>query len=798
MRYCINICLMFLLSVNTQGQSPSLYGRISSKEGQPVPGATLLLKEINKYTVSDSIGNYQFNALQPSKFTLIVSYLGYLLETRTIQIKRDTSLQLNLSVSDSYGSLKEISITSQIGVNQRITSIGKSPIAGRDLPQLSQIVDRSVLERQQALRVSDVLQNVAGVYIMGNTGGYQEEIASRGYAFNSNNTFKNGARFNNSISPELSSAEKIEFLKGGSAILYGNVSPGGIMNIITKKPKFEQGGEVSFRTGSYDLYKPSFDIYGPVANSASLAYRFNASYEKAGSFRDFVHSERIYFNPSLLYRLSSKTELLVEADHLSDNRTPDFGIGAIKYTIPDVDRGNFIGVYWGSNKVLQSSVTANLTHHLTGDWQIKAMYTYQSFKQDLFSAARANANGQMVATNGTWIRGLQKSGTNQKYNIAEIDISGTVYTGGIKHQVLVGGDIEKYQTTATAYNTNLYNNNLSNSSIRNKNIYDTINIYNPIQRRNDIPDLTAARITTSPIARFGIYAQDLISLRNNLKLLAGLRYSSQYNQTATVDTIGKGKGSIASYTSNAFSPKIGLVFQPLESVSVFASYTNNFTPNTGTDSNNLALKPSTIHQYEMGMKNDLWHGLVSVNFTVYKIVNSDFAQAVIPAPASNPSARELAGEVTSRGFEVDIQSKSIRGFTLIAGYSYNDSRYTKSNIYKTNDRLRYNPLNTVNANLHYQFSQTSALRRFNIGAGFYFVDDRVGGRNTTATNPDYSLMTIPDYSLFDLNLGYRFNRTDLRIKLSNIMNTLSHNVHDDNSVNPIAPRQFIFTVAQKF
>jgi iron complex outermembrane receptor protein len=613
----------------------------------------------------------------------------------------------------------------------------------------------------------------------------------------SSNTFKNGARFNNGVTPELSGVEKIEFLKGGSAILFGNVSPGGLMNIVTKKPKFEKGGEISFRTGSYDFYKPSIDIYGNLANSKTSAYRLNSSYEKSRSFRDQVSGERVYFNPSLLIKTSPKSELLLEGDYLHDNRTADFGIGSINYTIPDVSRSSFIGVDWGYNKATQTTATATFTHHFSDNWQARVMYSYQNYQQDLFSAARANTNGQMVSTNGTWIRGLQKSASIENYNVAEVNINGNFHTWNVKHQLTFGADNDRYETEATAFNTTLYNNNLNNPSLKNKNIYDTINIFSPTQNRHDIPDLTAARITTTPIVRYGFYAQDLISVTNQLKLLAGLRYSSQENRTSTVDTVGKSRGYIAGYTSNALSPKIGLVYQPMKYMSIFASYTNNFSPNNGTDINNIPLKPSIIDQYELGMKNDLWRGLVSVNLTGYIIVNDNFAQSVVPAPPSNPTARELAGEVTSKGVEVDIMTKPIHGFSFIAGYSYNDSRYTESNVFKENDRLRYTPANTANASLYYEFNESSVLSRLNLGLGAYYVGERVAGRNTTPANPTYALMEVPDYALLDFSMGYQHNRLSVRLKLSNLMNVLSYNIHDDNSVNPIAPRQFSLSVAPK-
>src|SRR4029078_9907295 len=125
--------------------------------------------------------------------------------------------------------------------------------------------------------------------------------------------------------------------------------------------------------------------------------------------------------------------------------------------------------------------------------------------------------------------------------------------------------------------------------------------------------------------------------------------------------------------------RVGLVYQPTKTVSIFGSYTNNFSPNTGVDTSNNPLKPSIIDQFELGTKADLFNKLFSVNVTGYIIVNSDFALAVVNPPASIPNARELVGEVTSKGVELDIATKPFYGFSFIVGYSYNDTRYTESN-----------------------------------------------------------------------------------------------------------------------
>jgi iron complex outermembrane receptor protein len=779
----------------------NIKGTITTKDGKPAPSVVVLIKDGKRSVIANENGSYSFSNLPEGNYTLVTSYTGLQSQSRKVTLKNGETATVNFSLEETHAELQEVIVTTQRGLNDKPATLGKVAIAPKDLPQAVQVIDKAILERQQVLRISDVLQNTNGVYISGAAGGYQEEISARGYAFTSSNTFKNGSRFNNGILTEFSSVEKVEFLKGGSAILFGNVAAGGVLNIVTKKPKFEKGGEVSFRTGSYGFYKPSLDVYGALGNSSKAAYRLNTSYEKANSYRDNVNSERFYVNPSFLFKLNSKTELLIEGDYLKDNRTADFGTGAVDYAVANIPRSRFLGVTWGYNKAEQATANATLTHQFNKQWQLKGVVSYQSYQQELFAAARPNASSQFIKTDGTWIRGLQKSATDERYYVAQVDLTGKFATGKIKHTFLIGADADKYNTKANTYNLTAFNNDLSNAAIKGKNIYDTINIYNPatFTKRNDIPYLAIDRITTSPIERIGVYVQDLITVTEKLKVLAGVRYSYQNNLQATVDTLAKNtKGFVVGYITSAFSPRVGVVYQPTKSISVFASYTNNFTPNTGTDINNLALKPSIINQYEVGIKNELFKGLLSANITAYQIVNSNFAQTVLPAPATNPAARELAGEVTSKGVEVDIMTKQIHGFSFIAGYSYNDTRYTKSNLYSKNDRLRYNPAHTGNASVYYNFAANTVLRGFNIGTGFYYVGSRVAGRNNTAANPTYKLMELPDYTTVDLSAGYSVKSYSLRLKFSNLFDVLSYNVHDDNSVNPIAPRQIAATVSYKF
>jgi iron complex outermembrane receptor protein len=704
-------------------------------------------------------------------------------------LKSADSTRVNDPNAKKIKELNEVNVSYFKSNNQKIITIGKAPIKLMDLPQSVSTINRDVIEQQQVTQLSDVVKNFNGVYIMGNTGGYQEELAGRGFAYTNSNTFKNGVRFNNTQLPEMSSLERVEVMKGSTAILFGNVAAGGIINLVTRKPLFENGGEFSVRVGSYDFYKPSIDVYGPVNNSKVAAFRINTVYENAGSFRDDVHSERTYVNPSLLFKLGKKTDLLFEGDYLNDNRTADFGVGSINYELIDVPRSRFIGVKWSHYNTQQKSASTTLSHAFNNNWQIRGVIAYQNFISDLFANQRPNGNNQFIKTNGDWIRGLQRTKVEEDYYVAQVDLTGKFNTGFLNHTLLIGSDVDKYNTENIAYNA--------------LNKYDSTNVFDPekYQSRNDIPDLTKKTSTATPVSRAGFYVQDLMSFIDQIKLLAGVRYSYLENESDVL-TFSNSSHAETNQIDRAFSPRIGVIYQPMPTMSFFGSYSTSFTPNTGVDIDGNVLPPSIIDQYEVGVKNDLLKGLLSVNVTLYQIRNSNLAQTSLVDGNTNTNIKELAGEITSRGLEVDVMTKEWSGFSVILGYSYNDTRYTKSNIYEEGSKLKYNPDHTANTSIYYSFhnSTIKALHNFNAGAGALYIGDRYAGRSTRVTVPNdsYKLIALPSYVSLEAGAGYILSNLSLRLKVTNILNVLSYNVHDDNSVNPIAPRQLMGTVTYKF
>lgn len=765
-------------------------GTVTTIDGRPASWVTVQIKGSAISTITDENGTFYFKNLKPGNYTLIVTYPGSEPSEKTIIVTEDKIANTEFTLQQTFKELNEIVIDGRKSSNLQPATIGKIPVAPMDLPMSISVIGQNILRNQQVEKLSDVIKNVNGIYLSSERGGEREIFSARGYRLTTDNIYKNGVRSNFSVMPEMSSIESVEILKGSAAILYGAVAPGGIINMITKKPKFEYGGEISMRTGSYGLYKPVFDVYGPV--SKKIAFRLDGTFEDEGSFRDEVHSKKYYINPSLKINFGEKTKLLLQGDYFANNFNPDFGLGTLSDTIvARLPRNVFLGASWQYDKIRQSTATATLNHKFNEAWELNVTGSYQNYNKNYYSTERIRA-----AANGDWARPLNRILTSENYYLAEADLTGKFRTGGINHVLLAGMDADR--------------DDVINYTFNNPTIYDTINIldHSKFVQRTDIPPASKITRTTTPVNRVGIYIQDLISISNKIKLLAGIRWSELISQPVLVnyltkDSVAKNPGQ----NNNAFSPRVGLVYKPLTNTAVFVSYSNSFSVNTGTDIFNNPLPPSIINQYEMGVKNDFFNGQLSVNITAYRIRNSNLAQTAPflqdgVTPNSNTNLKELTGQTTSDGIELDISGHPVRGLDIMAGYSYNNMRYTKTpdseGSYIEGEKLIGTPAHTANATAFYNFQ--NKLKGLKVGATLFTVGNRLAGfNNKKGQAQNYSrLITVSGFTTLDLSAGYTFKKISLLAQISNVTNTYNFYVHENYSVNPIPPTQFRATVSYRF
>ncbi|MDR7370862.1 TonB-dependent siderophore receptor [Flavobacterium aquidurense] len=740
----------------------------------------------------------------------------------------ENTTTLNDTVKNKKGEiLNEVLITPN--KPKKPVEAARSGIKVMDLPQSVQVIDNAIIEQQQAIRLSEVVKNLNGVYVGSARGGAQESFFSRGYDMSANNMFKNGFRYNAGSIPEVSSLEKVEFLKGGSALLYGNVAPGGIMNLVTKTPKFTSGGEVSMQIGSYSYYKPSIDVYGPL--NKSIAYRFTGSYENSESFRDYVKNERIYINPSFLFHITDKTQITLQGDYLSADWVPDFGTGIYEKTILDLPRNEFFGALWSTANTKSSSASLLFNHDFNKNWKLNFNSSYQSYRRTQTSTAQLST----IDANGNWKRGLTKADGAEQIFGDQLSLQGNFKTGSVKHQIFTGVDYEN--SLAPNYTFGFYAPAKPADLITTEATPINLYTYDYSTQSTVIsyPNRTT-QLTSTETQRFGAYFQDLVSINQYIKVLAGLRWSWQESQATTTKEVIEKKNNVnvitttyenalpvtgATAVNKAFSPKAGLVVQPTKDLSLFASYSNSFNPNTGTTVDSKPLDPSIIDQYEVGVKKDFFRGLLTTNITVYQITNNNLAQTAQYLSDGitqnvNTNLKELVGATKGKGVEIDITATPVEGLNIMAGYSFNETKVSKSSgtsgSLVVGDVLARTPKNTANLSFFYKLP-TGLLKGVTFGAIGNYVGDRTGGWNddylwtpvTPPTTPPTYVVTIRDrdiplegYVTVDASLGYEWKKFSILCRLSNITNELNYTVHENYSVNPIAPRQIMTSLRYKF
>ncbi len=694
----------------------------------------------------------------------------------------------------------------------------KSNLNPMETPQAIAVVTHEVIEQQQAQQLSDVVRNVNGVYLTSARGSSQDNFGARGYTFGNENIFKNGNRINSGIFPEVSGLERVEVLKGSAAILYGNVAPGGIVNMVTKKPLFNFGGSASLNYGSWNNIKPTIDVYGGLTKNS--AFRVNGSYEYKDSFRDVVNSKKHYFNPSFLFNISDKTQIIIEADYLKHHFTPDFGLGGLVLntttsesklnTLLDINK--FVGATWQYQTNEMATTTITLNHQINNNWSYNTVAYYQNYNKDFYGTERIQWNLQ---SNGDylWKRTLNKQYIEQNYSSLQFNLNGEFKTGKIAHKLLAGADADYLQ--ADTYTFQLQKQDGSFSDAGNNFSYGTNgNTFNGNISLNDentwatgyTPNSKKKDLTRVPTRRIGIYVQDLISLSEKLKFLAGIRWSYLENKTTQVTNY---LTSIKAETANsykkdmAFSPRLGLVYQFNESFTAFASYSNSFTPNTGlsidSNGNTSPLDPSIINQYEVGIKKNLLKNTLAFNVTAYQIDNSNLSQI----SEINVNYRELTGKTRSQGVELDITGNPTPNLSINAGYSYNYMTYLDTpntdGSFVEGERLVRTPANTANASIFYTLPQY--IKGLRIGLTAFYTGERLAGWNNlkdaNGNQKTNRMYKIGDFTTVDFSVGYQFKKLSIMGKVGNLFDVVDYNVHENYSVNPITPRNFYVTINYK-
>ncbi|WP_144051194.1 TonB-dependent siderophore receptor [Calothrix sp. PCC 7507] len=637
----------------------------------------------------------------------------------------------------------------------------------RDVPQSIQVIPQKVIEDQKIIRISDAVRNVSGVTPQGGYAGNTDNYNIRGFTTYDN--LRNGF-YSQDGNVNPTNIDRIEVLKGPASVLYGQFEPGGVVNYITKQPLSQPYYSGEFTVGSYNTYRPSIDISGPLNSERTLLYRLNTAYESSGSFIDFVDQESFFIAPTLTYKISDATSLTFEYEYSKVNRTyydgspPDPIIfqRPISLFLGEPDTKDY---YRESNNV-------NLTfeHRFSENLKLRSAFSAELYNED----AKTIRPDSIDADGRTVLRRFAAGpGYLENYSL-QTQIVGKFNTGSIQHQMLLGLDLNKY----------IYGYDFLRTPA------NSIDLFNPVYGSPLPTSFETARKERYDRNTIGLYLQDQVSLLPNLKLLVGGRVDFINRKNRTQDLDGSGTNLIGDATTedfydSPFSPRVGIVYQPIEPISLYASYSSSFNPSSSRTATGSTLPPESGTQYEVGIKAEALGGKLSAILAAYEITK----QNVATTDPNNTDFSIAAGEVKSRGIELDISGEILPGWNIIASYFVNDAFVSEDN----DPTLRGNRL--VNAPRQggslwttYEI-QSGDLQGLGFGGGVFFVGDRAASLPNT--------FDIPSYVRTDATIFYKRDNWRVGLNFKNLFDIQSFD-SQGYYLRPNAPFTVLGTISVQF
>lgn len=593
----------------------------------------------------------------------------------------------------------------------------------RDIPQSIQVIPQEVIEDQQVIRLDDALRNVSGV-VQNSADPRGQRFQIRG--FDSASVIRNGfpqtfGSDGNSAFQDLTNVEQIEVLKGPAAILFGVSEPGGVINLVTKKPLSEPYIGLELKAGNRNFISPSIDLSGPLTEDGSILYRLNASYRREDSDRNFdMPIERFFIAPVLQFKLGERTDFTVELEYTDDTRPGDFGLVAIGNRVADIPLETNLGEL--DDRLEAESIRAGyqFEHRFSDTWKIRNAFNYKTYDPRFSSFFRLRFDEASGTLFRTFLDLDQPSTTYEM----QTTLTGEFETGPIGHKLLIGLDLNRTDAVG----------NIGRGNVR---AAAPFNIFNPIYGAIPRPDPDTDPIIfdgDSRSERLGVFLQDQITLLDNLKLLAGIRYDTVKQTDTNRPSFFDPTTSTTEQTDDAFTPRLGLVYQPIEEVSLYGSFSRSFTPNSGRTVIGDILEPERGEQFEMGARGEFLDRRLTTSLALFTISKTN----VSTGDPNNPLFVVNSGSQRNRGVEFDIAGELMPGWNLIANYAYIDSEITSANDPTQGNRLFNVPEHNFNLWTNYEI-QTGSLRGLGFGIGFNFVSDRFGDNNNSFILEDYFL-----------------------------------------------------------
>lgn len=774
-------------------QTATITGSVLDADQNPIPFASVYISELKQGNAANENGIFELKNIPYGQWQLTASAVGF--GAATIEINPNQPVLTGINFKLTFNNeLDQVEVFGNRNDHpDKIEALTRLPLKPYEQIQSISVISEKVIEDQGALSIAEATKNVPGVYTFATYGNKRESMSSRG--FRGIPILKNGVRIHSDfrgvgVLTDMQGVDNIQVLKGTASITQGVAtdlgSPGGIINIVTKTPKYTTGGSASIRAGSFGQIRPTFDLYGPLNKEKTIAFRLNGSLERADSFRDLVEKESFYFNPSFEWRIDNKTTVTLELDHYYDSRTPDLGTVNLAENdvnaIYDLPHSQFLGF---EN---DRSITQNTTYAIRMDRKLNEKLTLKGafYSSSLTLNDKGASLGDVIVENEVPIYNLRQrsystSTRDDTNSVLQFDLVGKdVSTGSIKHTFQVGFDYR-----ASRYNT----------QSQSAGVLDTINVFQNIEHRLPTVTLGAASLNGGKTNSLGFVAQDVISWNSWLKTFLGARVSS----TETISDVENTR-------SYAFNPLGGIIISPIKNVNLFASYTNSSYPRTASrlGQNGEELGNERYDQLEAGFKTTWLNDRLRFNLTLYKINNKNINLPVYDETWTNILYYAKGGNDQRQGIEVELTGRPLENLELIGGYAYIDAQYKEHTSYVYGSAPLNTPKHTFNAYANYSF-RNSPLEGLSIGAGAYFTGERPindwssGPITHQGIVPNQKPFDVEAYTMVNFQAEYQFNENwSLQFLLNNVFNEIGYNAYRTSFINQTDPRNFAGVLRYSF
>lgn len=660
------------------------------------------------------------------------------------------------------------------------TSATKTDTPLKETAQSVQIVNKEVISDVNAVTLKDTLSYVSGISHQNNFGEVWDNFSIRGFSGHENtgmSLLKNGFSDNRgyNIPRDTVNIESIEFLKGPSAALYGNSEPGGTININTKQPKFTPEYSLETSVGSYDFYRVSTDLTAPI--SQSVAFRLNAASQKKGSFRDYVQSNKNIIAPSLLWSISDNTFLTYNGEYIEQKIPLDRGIVAINGDIKAIDSKTFFGNPNDANtKQENHSHQLKLEHYFSDNWSSNAGLAYKD--NSLKGSSSEVKPFTNVTSDSVLLRTRYRDFTSDDISF-QADVKNVSNIANMKNTLLLGTETYKFEADTVMYNLN--------NSVRVSNIYS-----NPTYTTLATGKGTLATDRNEEQKAVALFAQDELEI-GNYRLLGGLRYDEV--QMDTLNNLNKKNTTQNDY---ALSPRVGLSYLLDEQWSLYTTSGKSFRPNTGVDINGDTFEAEEGLSLETGVKFESSNKRVGGTLSLYQIDKENVLTGSDPSGTYSIAA----GEVRSKGIELDINGKVTDNVKVSTNYAYTNTEITKDSggtvdwwsgevVNLEGKELSNVPKHSGGILAMWEDSLSNSSS-YGLGSGISYVGKREGNYINSFNLPSYTTVKLISYWKADKNLTLKLNVDNLFDKEYIVSS------YDRSWLSVGDPRSFTLTMNYKF